>query len=82
VTVWRATPQGQSCTLTDRSKKVQICSISEPNRRVQVPFRQLVEEELSRLLPVLEALDGCGVPISVDTYKPEVMRAAFCTALR
>ena len=36
-----------------------------------------VEEELSRLLPVLDALDGCGVPISVDTYKPEVMRAAL-----
>ena len=36
-----------------------------------------LDEELERLLPVLEALDGCGVPISVDTYKPEVMRAAI-----
>lgn len=36
-----------------------------------------LEDELSRLLPVLEALTGCGVPISVDTYKPEVMRAAL-----
>ena len=36
-----------------------------------------LEEELSRLLPVLEALEGCGVPISIDTYKPEVMRAAL-----
>ena len=36
-----------------------------------------LDEELSRLLPVLEALAGCGVPISVDTYKPEVMRAAL-----
>lgn len=36
-----------------------------------------LDEELERLLPVLEALDGCGVPISVDTYKPEVMRAAL-----
>lgn len=34
-------------------------------------------EELRRLLPVLEALGDCGVPISVDTYKPEVMRAAI-----
>lgn len=34
-------------------------------------------EELARLLPVLEALADCGVPISVDTYKPEVMRAAL-----
>lgn len=36
-----------------------------------------LNEELDRLLPVLEALSGCGVPISVDTYKPEVMRAAL-----
>lgn len=36
-----------------------------------------LDEELQRLLPVLEALSGCGVPISVDTYKPEVMRAAI-----
>ncbi|WP_291990530.1 dihydropteroate synthase [Candidatus Accumulibacter sp. ACC007] len=34
-------------------------------------------EELRRLLPVLEALGDCGVPISVDTYKPTVMRAAL-----
>jgi dihydropteroate synthase len=36
-----------------------------------------LEEELARLLPVLEALADCGVPVSVDTYKPEVMRAAI-----
>ncbi len=36
-----------------------------------------LEDELRRLLPVLEALSGCGVPISVDTYKPEVMRSAL-----
>ena len=35
------------------------------------------EEELSRLMPVLEALRDCPVPISVDTVKPEVMRAAI-----
>ena len=35
-----------------------------------------LDEELDRLLPVLEALAGCPVPISVDTYNPEVMRAA------
>lgn len=35
-----------------------------------------LDDELGRLLPVLEALRGCGVPVSVDTYKPEVMRAA------
>lgn len=36
-----------------------------------------LDAELQRLLPVLQALEGCGVPISVDTYKPEVMRAAI-----
>ena len=34
-------------------------------------------DELERLLPVLDALRDCGVPLSVDTYKPEVMRAAL-----
>lgn len=33
-----------------------------------------VEEELRRVMPVLYALRDCGKPISVDTYKPEVMR--------
>ncbi|MCX7627544.1 MAG: dihydropteroate synthase [Methylophilaceae bacterium] len=37
-----------------------------------------LEEELRRILPVVEALvSQAGVPISVDTYKPEVMRAAL-----
>lgn len=36
-----------------------------------------LDDELKRLLPVLDALRDCGVPISVDTYKPEVMRAAI-----
>lgn len=34
-------------------------------------------EELRRLLPVLKAVTGWGVPVSVDTYKPAVMRAAL-----
>ncbi|MDR2000316.1 MAG: dihydropteroate synthase [Zoogloeaceae bacterium] len=35
------------------------------------------QQELDRLLPVLEGLRDCGVPLSVDTVKPEVMRAAI-----
>jgi dihydropteroate synthase len=35
------------------------------------------EEELRRVLPVLEALRGGGVPVSVDTRQPAVMRAAL-----
>ena len=36
-----------------------------------------VDEELRRVLPVLEVLVRGGVPVSVDTMKPEVMRAAI-----
>ncbi len=36
-----------------------------------------VEDELKRVLPVILALRDTGVAISVDTYKPEVMRAAL-----
>jgi len=35
-----------------------------------------LDEELHRVIPVIEALAGEGVPLSIDTYKPEVMRAA------
>lgn len=34
-------------------------------------------EELDRVLPVLEGLAHAGVPLSVDTQKPAVMRAAL-----
>jgi dihydropteroate synthase len=36
-----------------------------------------IAEELRRLLPVLEELSSWGVPVSVDTYKPAVMREAL-----
>ena len=36
-----------------------------------------VEEELARVVPVLRALRDATVPLSVDTTKPEVMRAAL-----
>ena len=35
------------------------------------------EEELRRLLPVLRGLRDAAVPLSVDTIKPEVMRAVL-----
>ena len=34
------------------------------------------DEELSRVLPVIEAVAGQGVPISIDTRKSDVMRRA------
>ena len=36
-----------------------------------------LDEELHRIMPVLYALRDCGKPISIDTYKPEVMREAL-----
>jgi dihydropteroate synthase len=35
------------------------------------------QEERARVLPLIEALRDCGVPLSVDTFKPDVMRAAL-----
>lgn len=35
-----------------------------------------LDEELRRVMPVLYALRDCGKPLSLDTYKPEVMREA------
>lgn len=36
-----------------------------------------LEEELRRLIPVVETVSRWGIPVSVDTYKPAVMRAAL-----
>jgi len=36
-----------------------------------------LNEELSRVLPVLPELIRLGIPISIDTYKPGVMQAAL-----
>ncbi len=36
-----------------------------------------IEEEQARVLPVLRAAVTLGAPVSVDTYKPETMRAAL-----
>jgi dihydropteroate synthase len=36
-----------------------------------------MEEEINRAIPVIEALREAGVPLSIDTAKPAVMRAAI-----
>ncbi len=36
-----------------------------------------IAEELERVIPVVEALKDCGLPISVDTVKPAVMAEAI-----
>lgn len=40
-----------------------------------------LQEELDRIVPVIEALRDCGRPLSVDTYKPEVMTAVLASGV-
>ncbi len=47
----------------------------ESTRPGAVPVGE--QEELGRVLPVIEGLRGIHVPISIDTWKPAVMRAAI-----
>ena len=48
---------------------------AESSRPGAIPTPE--DEELRRLLPVLAEICRWGVPVSVDTYKPAVMRAAL-----
>ena len=48
---------------------------AESSRPGAVPVP--AQQEIDRLLPVIEALHGCGTPLSIDTVKPEVMRVAL-----
>jgi dihydropteroate synthase len=48
---------------------------AESSRPGAIPTSE--EDELQRLLPVLKEVADWGIPISVDTYKPAVMRAAL-----
>ena len=36
-----------------------------------------LQEELDRVIPVIELLKDCGIPLSIDTYKSETMRQAL-----
>jgi dihydropteroate synthase len=36
-----------------------------------------LQEELDRVLPIIESLKDCGVALSIDTYKAETMRQAL-----
>jgi len=48
---------------------------AESTRPGAIPVGQ--QEEIDRLLPVLEGLRDCGAALSVDTFKPEVMRGVL-----
>lgn len=40
-----------------------------------------LDEELKRVIPLIYALRDCGKPLSIDTYKPEVMREAIAAGV-
>jgi dihydropteroate synthase len=40
-----------------------------------------LQEELDRVLPVIEGLKDCGIPLSIDTYKAETMRKALVAGI-
>ena len=54
---------------------VDIIDIGGESSRPGAPAVSL-DEELRRVMPLIFALRDCGKAISVDTYKPEVMREA------
>jgi len=41
-----------------------------------------IQEELDRVLPIIEGLRDAPVPISIDTFKPEVMQAAITAGVQ
>lgn len=51
---------------------VDIIDIGAESSRPGAPALPL-DQELQRIMPVVYALRDCGKPISIDTYKPEVM---------
>ena len=55
---------------------VDIIDIGGESTRPGAPPVPL-DEELERVIPLVEKLKGANVPLSIDTYKPEVMRAAL-----
>ena len=58
------------------SEGVDMIDIGGESSRPGAPLVSL-EQELSRVMPVLYALQDMGKPLSVDTYKPQVMREAI-----
>jgi dihydropteroate synthase len=59
---------------------VDIIDIGGESTRPGTPPLPL-EEELRRIMPVVYALRDCGKPLSIDTYKPEVMREAIAAGV-
>ena len=52
---------------------------AESSRPGALPISAAQEE--ARILPVVEGLKTCGVPLSIDTVKPQVMQAALAAGV-
>ena len=59
---------------------VDIIDIGGESSRPGAPGLPL-QQELDRVMPVLYALRDCGKALSIDTYKPEVMRGAIAAGV-
>ena len=59
---------------------VDIIDIGAESTRPGAPALS-VQEELDRLMPVVYAVRDCGKAISIDTYKPEVMREVIAAGV-
>lgn len=59
---------------------VDIIDIGGESSRPGAPPVPL-DEELRRVMPLVYALRDCGKPLSIDTYKPEVMREAVAAGV-
>uniref|UniRef100_UPI004047BBE5 dihydropteroate synthase n=1 Tax=Polynucleobacter sp. TaxID=2029855 RepID=UPI004047BBE5 len=75
---------GQFRTASDAIKQAELMIANgvdlidiggESTRPGAVPVS--LQEELDRVLPVIEALKDCGVALSIDTYKAETMHQAI-----
>ena len=75
---------GQFRTASDAIKQAELMIANgvdlidiggESTRPGAVPVS--LQEELDRVLPVIEALKDCGVALSIDTYKAETMHQAL-----
>ena len=54
-----------------------LIDLGAESSRPGVEVKLSAEQELERLMPVLKSLRDAPVPVSIDTTKPEVMRAAI-----
>ncbi len=54
----------------------QMLDIGGESTRPGAPYVS-AHDEAARVLPLIEALRSANVPLSIDSYKPEVMRAAL-----